>query len=162
MANVVCHFCTGDGNSSDPEPDPAPVVVVSLNDHAVHTALALPGATVGRHPTDTHESSMIFAAHFLEAACARAQLRYANHAVVKDPQPPVQYHRNILHRLTEKQFQRLSDALMDMFTNRTPGIGLWSQAVEAAQLNPLGHVFVFHCGGAEELRNLHLRGAFRP
>ena len=97
----MCHFCTGAGAS-----DPDPVFFVSMIDHAVHTALALPGAMVGHHATDPHESSLIFAAHFLEAAYVGAQLRYANYTVVKNPQPPVQYHRNVLHQLTEKQFQR--------------------------------------------------------
>ena len=110
LAEMSVDLCTifGDGNPGDAEPNPDPVVFVSLNDHAVHTALGLPGATVGRHATDPYESSYMFAAHFLDVACVGA---HANHAVIKDPQPHL----------------------------KDPGIDLWSQAVEAAQLKPLGH-----------------------
>ena len=149
----------------DPVPDPDPTVFALLDDHRVHGALGLPGAPVGPHRTNPHASTIEFSLHMMEEACKGAQLRYSAHGVVKDYGPPVVYHPGILQKLNEQQYGAVLAALMASFTRtRAAGnhVSNWSMAVQAAHLNPLGHLYVSRNGRVEEIQELQICGAFSP
>ena len=146
----------------DPVPNPDPTVFALLDDHRVHRALGLPGSPVGPHRTNPHASTIEFSLHMMEEACKGAQLRYSAHGVVKDYGPPVVYHSGILRK---EQYGAVLAALMASFTRtRAAGnhVSNWSMAVQAAHLNPLGHLYVSRNGRVEEIQELQIRGAFAP
>ena len=145
------------------DPDLDHTVFAILDDHRVHRALGLPGAPVGPDRADPHVSAVTFSLHMMEEACKGAQLRYSTHGVVNDYGPPVVYHPGMLQKLNERQYGALLAAFMVDFT-RTRAAGThtsnWSMAVQAAQLNPLGHLFVSRTSRVEQIQEVQIRGAF--
>ena len=146
--------------------DPDPVVFIVLYVMPTHRALALPGSPVGQHAVHPHMSSIELKLYIQEYACKEAKLTYCSHAVTKDCGPPPIYHPGILRGLSERQYAEVAKALQEMFTRRLPGprtpVANWSLAVQAAGLNPIGHVFVVRSTNVEEVQELHIRGAFAP
>ena len=103
----------------------------------------------------------------MKEACRLAGIRHAQHAVVKELQgEDTTYFPGVLEGLGNQQYQKIVNALRELFAVRNPaagGVASWSTAVQANGNNPLGIFFVCRDSIIEEVGEVQQIGAFvRP